>query len=686
MYKSIYIPVDNSNYSNQAVNVAMQLGKNFQAELTGCHVYAAKMHDYRFKQMEFTLPDEYLQEDEIEKQRRIHDSLITMGLKLISDCYLDDMDKRCAEEKLKFTRRMMDGKHYVEILKDINNTEKNFDLIVLGVLGIGKMKDSQIGAVCEKVARESQKDVWIVKNVEENKTERDTILVCVDGSPQSFGALMTAVELAKKFDKKIELISVYDPYLHYLVFNGIVDVLNEKASKVFRFEEQNQLHEEVIDTGLAQIYQSHLNVAEDMVKNEKLEISKKTLLDGKAFQKILDHSRKNSPWLLIMGRIGVHSEMSEKGLGSNTENLVRLAPCDVLLTTRLEYPELDKKAEESIVWTAEAEERMTRVPDLVKGIARTGILRLAMEQGHSVITNKVVDAAMDRFMPKNIARQTEKLGESLAFMKAKEGNAAMCKKCGVAAAEVAPHKCAVCGATEFEIITQEMVDKIIESEGGVKEEKTYDGRILKWTKDARRIVSLIEDKYQKRRAKALIEKMARTRRLNTISSELVKQALENEMSIPLNQKASEALKNEFTQEAIDDGITQRELDNGMKLIARDKKNVLLKSVFEWTPEAVARILRVPGGFMRDGVQNNVENLALENALLSIDLELVEKAVEKGRQQMEEMIKVSTAQNISVNAAPSVVSAEQKMKPNTSSTVLNEVSIMQELERKRSELN
>jgi len=37
-------------------------------------------------------------------------------------------------------------------------------------------------------------------------------------------------------------------------------VLTEKASKVFRFNEQEQLHEEIIDTGLAKIYQSHLEI------------------------------------------------------------------------------------------------------------------------------------------------------------------------------------------------------------------------------------------------------------------------------------------------------------------------------------------------------------------------------------------------------------------------------------------
>ncbi len=89
MYSKIYVPVDNSAHSNRAIDAAIQVGKAFSAELVGCHVYAAKMHDYRFKQMEYSLPEEYLEENELERQRKIHDSLITMGLQLISDSYLD---------------------------------------------------------------------------------------------------------------------------------------------------------------------------------------------------------------------------------------------------------------------------------------------------------------------------------------------------------------------------------------------------------------------------------------------------------------------------------------------------------------------------------------------------------------------------------------------------------------------
>src|SRR5215207_11585799 len=105
MYKSIYVPVDNSDHSNRAVTCAIGVGKAFSSKLTGIHVYAARLHDYRFKQMEYTLPEEYKDENELERQRKIHDSLIAMGLQLISDSYLDVMEKKSAAAGLAFERK-----------------------------------------------------------------------------------------------------------------------------------------------------------------------------------------------------------------------------------------------------------------------------------------------------------------------------------------------------------------------------------------------------------------------------------------------------------------------------------------------------------------------------------------------------------------------------------------------------
>src|SRR5690242_9998988 len=538
MYKSIYVPVDNSDHSNRAVSCALGLGKAYSAKLVGCHVYAAKLHDYRFRQMEYTLPEEYIDEVELERQRKIHDSLITMGLKLISDSYLDGMSRLCRESGLEFEPRMMDGKHHAEILKDLDGSDH--DLVVIGALGIGRGRDSVIGSVCERVARQCDRDVWVVKHVPEaGEAERDTILVGIDGSPQSFGALMTAIELARTFGKKVETIAVYDPYLHYSVFNGIVNVLTEQAAKVFRFEQQNQLHEEVIDTGLAQIYQSHLEVAEKMAAAAGVEITK-TLLDGKAFQKVLNHARTTNPWLLIVGRTGIHTAKEESDLGSNTDNLFRNAPCDILLTTRLEYPELDVKAEESIRWTPEAEQRMTRVPALVQGIARTAIYRLAVEKGHSVITSDLLDEAMDRYMPKG-AKAATKLAEAVVLEHAAERSISICRKCGVSASEANAVVCSVCGSTAFQVVTPEMVEQIIEMEGGGAEETAYDGRKLTWTRDAKQALWTMTDAYKRRRVKARVEKAARLKRLSTVTLEFARGMIEEETGQPVVLPANGAV-------------------------------------------------------------------------------------------------------------------------------------------------
>jgi nucleotide-binding universal stress UspA family protein len=634
MYKSIYVPVDNSDHSNRAVSCAIALGKAYSAKLVGNHVYAAKLHDYRFRQMEYTLPEEYIDEVELERQRKIHDSLITMGLKLISDSYLDGMSRLCRESGLEFEPRMMDGKHHIEILKDLAGSAH--DLVVIGALGIGRARDSVIGSVCERVARQSDRDVWVVKHVPEpGEAERDTILVGMDGSPQSFGALKTAIDLAGTFGKKVEAIAVYDPYLHYSVFNGIVNVLTEQAAKVFRFEEQNQLHEEIIDTGLAQIYQSHLEVAERMAAEAGVAI-KKTLLDGKPFQKIIDHARKTNPFLIVLGRIGVHSPKDETALGSNVENILRGAPCDVLLSTRLEVPRIDVRAEETIRWTPEAEARMKNVPEQVKGIARTGVLRLALEKGHSVITNAVIDDAMDRFMPKSASAATKALAEAVALERAKSGPVSMCRACGITATQTGAVKCTVCGATDFEVISQEMIEKIAAAEGGLEEETTYDGRKLRWSEEARKGLWTMKNAYQRRRVKARVEKRARMTKLDAITLEFARQVIEEETGAPLEIAASAPNDAKGAQP---DGAAANGGGAGTeaKLIARDDRKNPLISTFDWTSEAAQRVLRVPAGFMRNRTQERIETLARDRGAASIDLTLVEAGIEIGKQEMAAMI-------------------------------------------------
>jgi nucleotide-binding universal stress UspA family protein len=598
--------VDNSEHSNACVDLAMTLGKEFAATLVGSHAYAAKMHDYRFKQMEFTLPEEYLDEQELERQRRIHDSLITMGLQLISDSYLDVMERRCREAALPFVRKMFDGRNYQVIVDDIRNS--NYDLVIIGALGMGAVRDSVIGSVSERVIRRTQVDTLVVKHpVPYNEIPAGPIVVGIDGSPQSFAGLQTAIALGKRLNKPVEAVGVYDPFLHYVMFNGIVGVLSEKASKVFKFKEQEALHEEIIDTGLAKIYQSHLEVARRVAAEAGLDL-KITLLPGKAYEKILHYVRDRQPWLLVLGRIGVHSDDS-MDIGSNAENLLRLAPCNVLLASRKFVPPIDIKAEESIIWTEDAEVWMERVPPLVRGIARTAIHRYAFERGHSVITVSVIEQAVGEILPEGMMRSMGIAAEQIALHQQQlaAGVTYICSGCGYAARHTRPAACPVCkqDGGQFRKIDQAALDTLVPLEGGLAEETGFDGVKLQWTEEARHLLRTVPSGYERRRAKARMEKLARVRGLATVTKALALEITGEGQRTPVTPQG------ETSSEAA--------------------------ATLAWTPEAEQRLARVPAGFMRNMTRTRVENLAREKGCTTVTLETAEEAIGMARQLMQETI-------------------------------------------------
>jgi nucleotide-binding universal stress UspA family protein len=325
MYKKILIPLDNSKYSRYCTDIGVSLAVGLGSELTGSHVYSARLHDKRFRDMEVGLPGHYQEEERLRKSRQVHDSLIGDGLKLISDAYLESFKKECITSSIPFVCKMMEGKNWLELLKDVRTS--GYDLVIMGILGLGAMNGNLIGSVCERVVRKVSSDVLIVKNGE---PLNDRIVVAIDGSEHSFSALKKALVLSRQFHSKIEAVSVYDPYFHRRAFQALVGVLSDEAGKMFRFKEQEKLHDEVIDDGLGKIYRGYLEQAVQMGAAEGVEV-KSTLLAGKAYDEIHKYLEKDPPSLLIVSRFGAH-KTDEQDIGNTAENLLRLAPCNLLIT------------------------------------------------------------------------------------------------------------------------------------------------------------------------------------------------------------------------------------------------------------------------------------------------------------------------------------------------------------------
>ncbi|MBI5855704.1 MAG: universal stress protein [Nitrospirae bacterium] len=694
MYKTIYIPVDNSDHSNMAVDLGVHLAKTFGSKIVGSHVYAAKMHDKRFKQMEAGLPEEYHDEKELDRQRQIHDSLITRGLQIITDSYLDYVDKRCTEANLPLERRSLEGRNWKVLAEDINTNA--YDLVMMGALGVGAVKDSVIGSNTERVVRRVRNsDMFIIKHTQ--PINGGKIVVAVDGSPYSFGGLMTGLALGKALNMPVEAVSAFDPYFHYAAFHSISGVLNEEAGKVFRFKEQEKLHEEIIDSGLAKIYQSHLDISREIAQSEGTDV-KTTLLDGKAFEKIIQYVRKEQPWLLIVGRIGVHSD-EDMDIGSNTENLLRSAPCHILVSNRKYVPPIDTQAEYTIAWTEEALGRMERIPVFARGVAKTAIHRYAIEKGHTIISNSVVDAAVGHILPKGAMEAMRALGGSLdaggvdrnkmqtddavakdlmgktlsgmmtdvvqekpavspgtqAYLDRMSQDYFVCDGCGYIGKGETPVQCPVCGAegARFKKVDKSIFEAAAKTEGTLETELAYDGVPMQWTKDAKEAIRAVPAGFQRRRAKAKIEKTARKLGMTVITLEyaapMIQEAAAEDYAPIFGNKGTGAAE---SAEALIAGIPQNgghgSHSTGDTPMESGKPDQAPGDAFTWTPEAQQRLERVPPGYMRECTRSLIQKHAEKVGATVITLAVANQGIDQAKGFMEEAMKTGNLKDIIAN--------------------------------------
>jgi hypothetical protein len=106
------------------------------------------------------------------------------------------------------------------------------------------------------------------------------------------------------------------------------------------------------------------------------------------------------------------------------------------------------------------------------------------------------------------------------------------------------------------------------------------------------------------------------RRLDIVTLEFAKALIEEETGKPLElptRLAAEALKDDAATAAHAATAGANGQGNGAaaekRLIARDANKNPLLSVYDWTPEAIERVLRVPAGFMRNMTQERIEGTA-----------------------------------------------------------------------------
>jgi nucleotide-binding universal stress UspA family protein len=346
----IILCFDNSDNSFIAAEASRDLARAFGSEVVGIHGYNAFMHEGAFKIMEPTLPQQYQKEEILQKQRDVHTTLINVGMEKISLSYLNPLEESFQSAQVSFRAKVKEGKNFKSVSDLIN--DEGGDLVVLGCSGFNSNGNGFIGSVCLRVLRAHDRNFLVIKKPLALHNNR-TFVVGLDGSSSATSALRAARLFAEKFGAEVHLIYVFDSKLHRDIFERLKESVINREGFAFNTKEQEKIHDEFIDKGLARVGSLILHKAEREIfgetsgealsthgwglVGERRDIPRiKRVLEGHIYKRICDYASEVNADMIFVGRTGRHF-VDGMDLGSVTENVVRFSSCNVFISQQEDY-------------------------------------------------------------------------------------------------------------------------------------------------------------------------------------------------------------------------------------------------------------------------------------------------------------------------------------------------------------
>jgi len=238
----------------------------------------------------------------------------------------------------------------------------------------------------------------------------------------------------------------------------------------------------------------------------------------------------------------------------------------------------------------------------------------------SAIGDKMKAEGMDPNNPEGLGMLKEEMAEAHAG-KAPEEITLKCTSCNTYhKGDVV--KCSVCDAGAERLLPVDKAEfKATDAEA--QESTTFttlpDGVQVAWTQEALDRLNEFPQGHLRRKAHARVEKNARVQKVNTVSLAFLNKIL--------NEKISK-----------DDSGDSKSIPGDIREIGA----ALSPDDFNWSPEALERLERVPQGFMRDNTQNRVMAWCSQNDIRDISLEVCEEGIRESVKMMEEAMKSGAA--------------------------------------------
>jgi nucleotide-binding universal stress UspA family protein len=386
MYSKILVALDGSGPSSAGAEIALLLAQKLGCTIVATHIYDARIHSSRFREMEPVLPGRYQEEERLTQLRESHKGLINEGFAALSKGYMEQFLEEAGKAAIPVIQVHKEGRNYVELMKVAE--EQQVNLIVAGAAGLGNTEPGRLGSTALRILRLARCDVLISRKSMGSRG----VVAGIDGSEEALDALRKAASWANLLSAPLRLVAAYDPHFHTQVFKTMGESLSAERRAQVNLTSQETLHEEIIDDGLGKLYEAFLEQAQE--RSAKWGANGTVqLVKGKAYISLAGESRDETD-LLVVGRYG-HHRQDVVPLGSNSETAAALAGTNVLVASAVENRGEVKVQE--VEWDSDALARLERVPPFARPMARQAVEGYVRAKGETRVSLAVFTEVASRF-------------------------------------------------------------------------------------------------------------------------------------------------------------------------------------------------------------------------------------------------------------------------------------------------
>jgi len=155
LFEKILVPLDGSEHSLRALEIAIQMAKKFEGKITLIHVYSVTVRPIIVPEpTTFTPPG-------IPVMTPTEVSKVAEASRKAGSRILDDGEQKVKTEGAQVETLLKEGHTVQEIINTAR--EGKFDLIVMGARGLSKIKEILLGSVSDGVTRNAPCPVLVVK-------------------------------------------------------------------------------------------------------------------------------------------------------------------------------------------------------------------------------------------------------------------------------------------------------------------------------------------------------------------------------------------------------------------------------------------------------------------------------------------------------------------------------------------